>query len=44
MGKKIIPPQDQERLARIMNEKERMIGVRVIASKINRCDGLHSGN
>lgn len=29
MGKKIIPPSDPERLARVMDEKARMMGVRV---------------
>lgn len=33
MGKKIIPPQDPERLARVMDEKTRMFGVRHIKPK-----------
>lgn len=28
MGKRIIPPQDPERLSRVMDERARMIGVR----------------
>lgn len=40
MGKKIIPPDDPARLARVMDEKRRLIGVslRIVAHPLKQRD------